>query len=139
MLKDIENKLKTAGYDLTEAEKMEAAEAIARLQAIFNYALKEGAPPTRKVGRPPKEDGVRDISNVARAVAQGLHQSSVVGSRQCLTIDEFCSAHGNIARSFFHKLVNQGEGPRLLKIGRRTMITLEAAEEWRKRNEESNG
>lgn len=48
-----------------------------------------------------------------------------------LTIPEFCAGHGNISKSFFHKLVNEGRGPRLMKIGRRTLISAEAAAAWR--------
>lgn len=51
------------------------------------------------------------------------------------TIPNFCADHGNISRSFFHKLVNEGNGPRLMKIGRRTLISAEAAAEWRSRME----
>lgn len=47
------------------------------------------------------------------------------------TIAEFCFEHGNISKSFFHKLVNEGKGPRLMKIGRRTLISAEAAAAWR--------
>jgi hypothetical protein len=47
------------------------------------------------------------------------------------TIAQFCSEHGNISKSFFHKLVNEGKGPRLMKIGRRTLISAEAAADWR--------
>jgi hypothetical protein len=51
------------------------------------------------------------------------------------TVDEFCIAHGKISRAFFYKLVKQGLGPRLLKIGHRTLITMEAAAEWRREME----
>lgn len=47
------------------------------------------------------------------------------------TIPEFCADHGNISKSFFHKLVNEGKAPRLMKIGRRTLISAEAAAQWR--------
>jgi hypothetical protein len=51
------------------------------------------------------------------------------------TILEFCQAHGNISKSFFHKLVNDGRGPRVMKLGHRTLITEEAAAEWRTKME----
>jgi hypothetical protein len=47
------------------------------------------------------------------------------------SVPEFCFAHGKISRAFFYKLVKQGLGPRLLKVGHRTLITAEAAAEWR--------
>lgn len=46
----------------------------------------------------------------------------------------FCESHG-ISRSLFYGLVSQGRGPRLMKVGKRTLISAEAAAEWRARME----
>ena len=54
--------------------------------------------------------------------------------RLALSIPEFCSAHG-ISEGFFYKLKKKGEGPREMKLGARTLITLESAEEWRRERE----
>ena len=43
-------------------------------------------------------------------------------------------AHG-ISEGFFYKLKKQGEGPREMKLGARTLITLESAAEWRRERE----
>lgn len=51
------------------------------------------------------------------------------------TIPQFCDGH-NISRTHFYELVKQGKAPRLMKIGRRTLISAEAAADWRKRMEE---
>lgn len=51
------------------------------------------------------------------------------------TVQEFCAAHGGFSRPFFYSLLKQGKGPRLMKVGRRTLITAEAAAEWRQRME----
>src|SRR5207342_3502477 len=51
--------------------------------------------------------------------------------RLALSIPEFCEAHG-ISEGFFYKLKKQGEGPREMKVGARTLITLESAAEWRR-------
>jgi len=56
-------------------------------------------------------------------------------STPSLSITEFCEVNGNISKSFFHKLVQEGKGPRLMKVGRRTLITPEANAEWRARME----
>ena len=53
----------------------------------------------------------------------------------CYTVHKLCQAHGSISRVFFYKLLKQGTGPRLMKIGRRTLITAEAAADWRKQME----
>lgn len=49
-----------------------------------------------------------------------------------LTIEEFCKAN-RIGRSLFFELQKTGRGPRVIKLGRRTIITPEAQTEWRRR------
>ncbi len=41
----------------------------------------------------------------------------------------FCDSH-NISRAMFYKLVKQGRGPRLFKVGTLTLISRAAAAEW---------
>jgi hypothetical protein len=48
------------------------------------------------------------------------------------SIAGFCAAHGGMSQAFFHKLVGMGLGPRIMKVGGRTMISIEAAAEWRR-------
>lgn len=50
------------------------------------------------------------------------------------TVPEFCSAH-RISRALFYLLVRDGRGPRLLKAGRRTLVTADAAADWRRQLE----
>src|SRR5262245_9601906 len=50
------------------------------------------------------------------------------------SIPSFCTAHG-FSEAFFFKLESQGLGPRLMKVGRRTFITFEAAADWRAQRE----
>jgi predicted DNA-binding transcriptional regulator AlpA len=49
--------------------------------------------------------------------------------RLALSIPEFCKAYG-ISEGLFFKLKKQGEGPREMKVGARTLISLESAAEW---------
>ena len=58
--------------------------------------------------------------------------------RLALSIPEFCEAHG-ISEGFFYKLKKQGEGPREMKVGARTLITFEFAAEWRRTRENQPG
>lgn len=51
------------------------------------------------------------------------------------SVPEFCHAHG-ISRGLLYKLLNEGRGPKAVKIGRRTLISSEAAETWRRRMEQ---
>ena len=47
-------------------------------------------------------------------------------------VPTFCRAH-NISRSYLYELWNRNEGPQMIKLGRRTLITGEAAAAWRRR------
>lgn len=51
-----------------------------------------------------------------------------------LSVPVFCRDHG-VSRSLFYRLLKQGQGPRLTKVARRTLISAEAAAEWRARME----
>lgn len=50
------------------------------------------------------------------------------------SVEHFCKSNG-ISRSFFYKLQREGKAPRVMKIGRRTLISREAASEWRRQME----
>jgi dihydropteroate synthase len=43
----------------------------------------------------------------------------------------FCIAHG-LSRSKFYDMLRKGEGPRLMRCGRRVLISTEAAQAWRR-------
>ena len=51
------------------------------------------------------------------------------------TIPQFCDGH-NVSRTHFYALLKQGKGPRLMKVGRRNLISAESAAAWRKRMED---
>lgn len=53
------------------------------------------------------------------------------------SVTEFCEAH-SLSRSLFYKLLTQGKGPRLSKVGNRTLITAEDAADWRRRISEDS-
>jgi predicted DNA-binding transcriptional regulator AlpA len=46
------------------------------------------------------------------------------------TVDEFCADHG-LCRATFYNLRSRGRGPRVMKVGARTLISSEAAADWR--------
>jgi len=50
------------------------------------------------------------------------------------SIAAFCQRHG-ISESFFHKLRAKGLGPVTMKVGTRTLISVEAAAAWRRARE----
>jgi len=46
------------------------------------------------------------------------------------SVQGFCDAH-HISRGLFYKLLKEGNAPRIFKAGNRTLITKEAAKDWR--------
>ena len=50
------------------------------------------------------------------------------------SVPQFCSAY-SISRSKFYELHKCGDGPKIMKVGSRTLISTEAADNWRKRME----
>jgi predicted DNA-binding transcriptional regulator AlpA len=54
--------------------------------------------------------------------------------KKAYTIPEFCDAY-SISRSKFYEMQKAGSGPRIMKVGRRTLISVEAATAWRRRLE----
>lgn len=53
----------------------------------------------------------------------------IAGSKETFSVDDFCRTFG-ISRSLFYKLRQEGRGPAVLKVGRRTLISRGAAERW---------
>jgi predicted DNA-binding transcriptional regulator AlpA len=51
---------------------------------------------------------------------------------QAYSIAQFCTAH-SISRATFYNLLNQGRAPAVMKVGKRTLISIESALEWRER------
>jgi hypothetical protein len=51
------------------------------------------------------------------------------------SISEFCQSH-RISIDTYFRLQRGGVGPRVMKVGSRTIISLEAAAEWRREREE---
>lgn len=58
--------------------------------------------------------------------------------KEAATVPQFCEGH-NISRTHFYELIKQGRAPRLMKVGRRTLISQEAAADWRRRMEDETG
>jgi hypothetical protein len=51
-----------------------------------------------------------------------------------MSIATFCTKH-DISESFFFKLQSQGLGPAVMKLGKRVLISREAAARWRRERE----
>ncbi len=50
------------------------------------------------------------------------------------SLNHFCKTHG-ISRGTFYNLVKEGRAPRIARVGRKVLITREAAAEWRSKIE----
>jgi len=48
-----------------------------------------------------------------------------------MTIPEFCRSH-RISKSFLYKLAAQGKAPPICKLGARSLISADAASDWRR-------
>jgi hypothetical protein len=60
---------------------------------------------------------------------------ATASSPQCAyTISEFCEAH-RISRSQFYVMQKAGDGPMLMRVGRQSRISVEAAASWRRTRE----
>ena len=55
-------------------------------------------------------------------------------TKAALTVAEFCNQQA-ISRATFYLLQKQGKGPHSYKVGRKTLISTEAADEWQRRME----
>ena len=51
-----------------------------------------------------------------------------------LSVDQFCALNG-ISRRLFYDLQKQGRGPHIMKVGKRTLVSRDAAIAWRRRME----
>lgn len=56
--------------------------------------------------------------------------SAAVTTPSSFTISEFCQRNA-ISKSFFYKLVNSGAGPRLMRVGAHTRISVESETAWK--------
>jgi predicted DNA-binding transcriptional regulator AlpA len=47
------------------------------------------------------------------------------------SVKNFCATHG-ISRNLFYTLIKEGKAPKMIKAGKRRLISEEAAAEWRR-------
>jgi predicted DNA-binding transcriptional regulator AlpA len=79
-----------------------------------------------EIARPKGQGG--DVSVTANSAAI---QSD---SRDAYSIPEFAARHG-LSRSHLYEVIKAGDGPSIMKVGRRSLISREAAAAWRKHME----
>ena len=57
-----------------------------------------------------------------------------MNTNQAYSVTQFCQQH-NISRALFYRAKKEGWAPKTMRVGRRTLISNEAASEWRKQRE----
>lgn len=65
-----------------------------------------------------------------------IYRSVMKKSNTVFSVQDFCDEHG-ISRNHLYTLWARGEGPVAMRVGRRRLITIEAAAAWRRRMEEA--
>ena len=58
-----------------------------------------------------------------------------INTNQMLDVKSFCESN-RICKGLFYELLKQGNGPRITKVGTRTLISPEAEHDWRKQMEQ---
>jgi hypothetical protein len=73
---------------------------------------------------------IKRANTVGRAggVSPTAHETAA------FSLPAFCRAH-SLSPSLLYKMLRAGQGPRLMKCGARTLISMEAAQAWRRARE----
>jgi predicted DNA-binding transcriptional regulator AlpA len=82
----------------------------------------------------PEDDEPSKRGDPAARGVEALRPVRVPPPRLALSIPEFAEAHG-ISEGMYYKLKKQRLAPREMKVGARTLITFEAAAQWRAERE----
>jgi hypothetical protein len=76
------------------------------------------------------------------SIRNPVHELSMPGgqppARAAFTVPEFCEAH-RISQAKYYEMKKDGWGPVEMEVGRRRLISFEAAAEWRRKREANNG
>ena len=79
--------------------------------------------------REKKQDGAFPSKESAH-LRSDLWGTCITKDLLAFSIAQFCVLHG-ISRSFYYVLEQEGRAPKTMKLGRRRLITSEAAQRWR--------
>ena len=93
-------------------------------------AAKRQAGPPKKTD--PKASGPRGPSEPDSSIS--VKVPPIRGPPLAMSIREFCALHG-ISEDMFYKMQREGWEPATMKVGSRTLISHEAAADWRRERE----
>jgi hypothetical protein len=96
------------------------------------------ADPTKRKPGPPSADpgAVEPMAHSEPQWSASATKPPIRGPPLAMSIREFCTAH-RISEDMFFKMRRQGWGPAVMRVGARTLISSEAAAEWRKAREQA--
>ena len=77
------------------------------------------------------EEFERENTNMSRTYIDDRKDTM---AKSAQSIDHFCDDN-EISKAHLYNLLKRGEGPVVMKVGRRTLISAESAAEWRRRME----
>ena len=64
-----------------------------------------------------------------------MHLTEATLSKLAYTVPQFCYGF-NVSKTHLYALLKENKGPRIMKVGRRTLISAQAAADWCKRMED---
>lgn len=70
----------------------------------------------------------------AKTVGRARGVSPTAPETAAFSVPAFCRAH-SLSPSLLYKMLRAGQGPRFMKCGARTLISMEAAQAWRRARE----
>ena len=90
----------------------------------------------RQAGPPKKTDpkAIEPIGHSEPDSSISVKVPPIRGPPLAMSIREFCSQH-SISEDMFYKMQREGWGPATMRVGSRTLISVEAAAAWRRERE----
>ena len=90
----------------------------------------------RQAGPPKKTDpkAIEPIGHSEPDSSISVKVPRIRGPPLAMSIRVFCALHG-ISEDMFYKMKRDGWGPDTMKVGSRTLISHEAAADWRRKRE----
>ena len=61
--------------------------------------------------------------------------TNAASNQLAMSVADFCTFH-SISKPTFYVMIKRGFGPTIMKVGARTLISTEAAAEWRRKMED---
>jgi hypothetical protein len=92
----------------------------------------EAAAAGRVVDEPQQSEKAKQKKEKKKPRGPPKRHTDVIGA---YSVPDFCRLHGGISEAFFWKIVADGHGPKLMKVGARTLVSVEAAAAWRRQRE----